>query len=214
MKSFLVITILALGACTTPVPVDDTPEALETLQPSATRAGFLRFTDDAIHDPRAARVFLDRLESGTESEGVRAALVEALPRTGGDYAGAIVELMAKERSPIVRAAYVHTARRAPAVEAIAIARRGLVDSSPEVIGEAIRATASLTDGAKLADSLRGALSSSEAQVRLEAARAIGILRIAVAKTELDALAFDASPEVRREAARALTRIDARATSTR
>lgn len=212
-----ILFMFALAACSTPdAPIaDEMTEAQEaelaSLQPSVTRAGFLRFTTKAIHDPRAARVFLDRLESGAESEGVRAALVEALPRTGGEYADAIVELMAKERSPLVRAAYVHTARRAPALQAIAIAERGFVDSSPEVIAEAIRATASLADGAKLASSLRASLASSDATVRMEAARAIGILKIAIAKTELDALAFDASPEVRREAARATMRLDAPAT---
>jgi len=101
---------------------------LAQLQPALTRAQFLRFTDDAIHDARAASVFLDRLANGNESEGVRAALVDALPRTGGLYADAVVELVAAERSHTVRAAYVHTARRAPAAEAIAIAERGIADA--------------------------------------------------------------------------------------
>ncbi|MFN0245276.1 MAG: HEAT repeat domain-containing protein [Kofleriaceae bacterium] len=215
------IFTLALAACTPEAPeaqTDEPTEAqqveLESLQPSVTRAGHLRFTTKAIHDPRAARVFLDRLHVATESEAVRAALVEALPRTGGDYADEVLELMAKERSPLVRAAYVHTARRAPAAQAVAIAQRGLADSSPEVIAETIRATASLVDGAKLAGPMRSALSSSDATVRMEAARTIGILKIGIAKSDLDALAADASPEVRREAARAITRLDARATSTR
>lgn len=208
----LFITLLLAAACSTPAPSEELSETQESqlyqLQPSVTRAGFLRFTDEAIHDPRATRVFLDRLESGTESEGVRAALVDALPRTGGEYADAVIVLLETERSPIVRAAYVHTARRAPGKQAIAIAQRGLADSSPDVIAEAIRATASLPDGARLADSLRGALASSDTTVRMEAARALGILRVAVAKSELDALANDASPEVRREAQRAIARIDA------
>jgi hypothetical protein len=227
MRTIFFTTVFAFGAFTacTPEATDtqadeatETSDAqrveLESLQPSVTRAGHLRFTTKAIHDPRAARVFLDRLQVGTESEAVRAALVEALPRTGGDYADEVLELMARERSAMVRAAYVHTARRAPAAQAIAIAERGFADSSPEVLAETIRATASLADGAKLAGSLRGALSSSDATVRMEAARTIGILKIAIAKSDLDALAADASPEVRREAARAITRIDARATSTR
>lgn len=215
----LFIAVLFAAACSTPAPSDeqlsDSQESkLYQLQPTVTRAGFLRFTDESIHDPRVARVFLDRLESGTESEGVRAALVDALPRTGGEYADAVIVLLEKERSPIVRAAYIHTARRAPGKQAIAIAQRGLGDSSPEVVAEAIRATASLPDGAKLAGSLRASLSSGDPTVRMEAARALGILRVTVAKSELDALANDASPEVRREATRAISRIDAPATTTR
>jgi hypothetical protein len=212
MKKLFIV--LALAGCTTPAPSDDLPEAqqadLQRLQPAQTRAGFLRFTDKAVHDPRAARVFLDRLESGAESEAVRAALVEALPRTGGDYADAVVELIATERSPLVRAAYVHTARRAPATQAIAIVQRGFADSAPEVVAETIRATASLADGAKLAGALRMSLASNDATVRMEAARALGILAIP-AKAELEALASDSSPEVRREAQRAITRLGATAT---
>lgn len=219
LKQLLFMATIALSACSTPEvsdePLTETQETeLATLQPTPTRAGFLRFTTKAIHDPRAARVFLDRLESGTESEGVRAALVEALPRTGGDYADAALELMATERSPIVRAAYVHTARRAPTAQALAIAERGFADPASEVVAETIRATATLADGARLADALRRSLSAPDPAVRVEAARALGILKVAVARPELDALAFDASPEVRREAARAVSRIAASATSTR
>src|SRR5688572_15128456 len=52
---------------------------LAQLEPARTRAGFLRFTSKALHDPHAAAVFLERLTSGRESEAVRAALAEALP---------------------------------------------------------------------------------------------------------------------------------------
>lgn len=179
---------------------------LAQLAPSKTRAGFVRFTSDAIHDPRAASVFLDRLARGGDSDDVRAALVEALPRTGGTYADAAVELMGAERSSVVRAAYVHAARRAPAAHAIAIMTRGLADSDAEVQAEAARAAAAHPDGKRLATELRAALASSNAAVRAESARTLGILQIADARDALAARISDESADVRLEALRAIERI--------
>lgn len=179
---------------------------LTQLAPSKTRAGFVRFTSDAIHDPRAASVFLDRLARGGDSDDVRAALVEALPRTGGTFADAAVELMGTERSSVVRAAYVHAARRAPGAQAIAIMTRGLADGEAEVQAEAARSAAAHPEGKRLASALRAALASSNAAVRAESARTLGILKVADARDALAARISDESADVRLEALRATERI--------
>lgn len=180
---------------------------LTRLAPTKTRAGYVRFTSDAIHDPRAASVFLQRLSRGGEPEGVRAALVEALPRTGGVYADAAVELFAAEASASVRAAYVHVARRAPETHAIALMSRGLADRDAEVQAEAARSAASHPAGKRLAPELRAALASTSPEVRAETARTLGILKIAEARGELVARLSDSAADVRLEALRAIDRIE-------
>lgn len=179
---------------------------LSQLAPSQTRAGFLRFTSKAIHDPRAASVFLDRLIGGRESEQVRAALVEALPRTGGTYSDAAADLIATETSAMVRAAFVHSVRRAPAEHAVIVIERALGDSDATVTAEAARAAAAHPEGAQVADKLRGALASPDATTRAEAARSLGILKIESARDALLLRLNDASADVRLEALRAVDRI--------
>ena len=100
---------------------------LMALAPAKTRAGHLRFTSTPSADPRATSVLIDRLLRGA-SEDERAALIEALPRTRGMYADALVELFSSEPVASVRAVYVHAAKRAPADHALRVLQRGLADS--------------------------------------------------------------------------------------
>ncbi len=179
---------------------------LTQLAPTITRARLVRFTSDAIHDPRVAAVFLDRLSRGGESEEVRAALVEALPRTGGEFADAAVELVATEKSAVVRGSYVFAARRAPAAQAIVLIKRGLADSATEVQAEAARTAAAHPSGKRLATELRATLSSSDPAVRTEVARTLGILGITDARDTLVTMLDDASADVRLESLRAIDRI--------
>jgi hypothetical protein len=179
---------------------------LTSLAPQRTRAGHARFTSDALHDPRAASVLLDRLAAAHETEDTRVALAEALPRTGGVYADAVVDLLELERAAAVRAVLVSTARRAPADHALAILRRGFADGSNDVRAEACRTAASRADGAALADDVRGAFATGDATTRSEAARTLGILRIAAARDALLAALGDSSADVRLESLRALDRL--------
>lgn len=179
---------------------------LTALAPAKTRAGHVRFTSDAIHDPRAASVFLDRLARGGESEDVRAALVEALPRTGGAFADAAVELFGSESSALVRGSYVFAARRAPAPQAIALVKRGLADAAAPVQAEAARTAAAHASGAQVAAELRAALAAPDPAVRSEVARTLGLLKITDARDQLVPLLGDTSADVRLESLRAIDRI--------
>ena len=179
---------------------------LRALAPTRTRAGTPRFTDPAIHDPRAAALLLQRLVDGGDPEPVRAALVEALPRTGGLYADALVELVIAEPSAMVRTAMVFSVRRAPALDALAVIAAGLGDVNGEVSAEAARAAAAHPDGARLAPALATALASADPATRAEAARALGVHAIAPAPGALTALLADPAADVRLEALRALDRI--------
>jgi HEAT repeat protein len=181
-------------------------DELRRAAPHKTRAQTLRYTTDVIHDPRAASVFLERLVENLDTAEVRAAIVEALPRTGGVYADAVGDLMKTETSAAVRTAYVFAVRRAPADHAIAVLARGLSDEAADVRAEAARAAGAHPDGARLAGELRAALASTDPQLRAAAARSLGVLRVTGAQAELASHLTDATPEVRLEALRALDRI--------
>lgn len=179
---------------------------LRALQPEPTRAGFARFTSPAIHAPRATSVLIDRLAHGSETDEVRAALADALPRSGGRYADAMAELFTSESATTVRAAYVHAARRAPAGEATRLLALGFADPVSDVRAEAVRATGARPDGAQFASELQAALGTSDPTLRSEAARSLGVLKIAAARDALRSMLVDPAPEVRLEALRALDRI--------
>jgi HEAT repeat protein len=181
-------------------------DELAQLAPQATPAG-PRFTVELVRDPHATAVFIDRLARKTDAEDVRVALAEALPRTGGLYADAVADLFVDEGSALVRTAYVVSARRAPADQALSILRRAFADTSVEVRAEAARSAAAVTAvGMKLASELRMALSDVDATLRVEAARTLGSLRIEAAKDDLNKALADSSADVRLEAMRALDRI--------
>lgn len=179
---------------------------LATLMPARTRAGHLRFGTSKIHDPRATAVFLDRLASGNEPEDVRAALAEALPRTGGAYADALAGLLEAESSARVRSVLVATAARAPIAVADDVIRRGLADASIEVRLEAARTAGAHPDGARLGNALRAALATPDPGLRAEIARTLGVHRIGSARDQLVGLLADTSGDVRLQALRAIDRI--------
>jgi HEAT repeat protein len=179
---------------------------LTAVAPQRTRAGILRFTSTPSADPRATSVFLDRLARGGGTVAERAALGEVLARTTGTYADALVDLFAAERDAAVRSAFVHSAKRATSEHAVTVIQRGLGDPAAEVQAEAARVASAHPAGSQLAPELRGALASSEPEVRKEAARALGILGVASARGELVARLGDGAADVRLESLRALDRI--------
>jgi HEAT repeat protein len=177
------------------------------LDPRPTRAGFLRFTTPLIHDPAVASLLLARLVEGSDPPEVRAAIVEALPRTGGEYADAVLDLLAEESAPEVRVALVTSLRRAPTSHAVPGLAAALSDDDPAIRALAAETAGLHTDGHALADALQSRLADDDAPTRAAAARALGIFGIADGTEALVELVDDAVPEVRLEALRALTRID-------
>lgn len=187
------------------LPLD---QQIAVLAPRKTAAGFLRFTDPAIEDPAAAPLLLARLDSGEDSPAVRAALAEALSRTGADYAAEVAARIPNERDARVREILVFTLnRRADSPDAHPGLVAGLQDDEPAVRAAAARALASRSDGASFGDSLIGLLSDDDAQVRADAARSLGVLKVATATDALAGLLADPSADVRLNSLRAIDRID-------
>ena len=157
----------------------------------------------ATRDPKLGAVFLDRLARKADAEDVRVALAEALPKTGAAYVDALLELFVDENSAKVRAAFV---RATPNDQALAILRRAFADPSTEVRLVALKSASTHTVCEQLASELRTTLTDREPALRIEAARAIGALKIEAARDELVYALGDGDPEVRLEAMRALDHI--------
>jgi HEAT repeat protein len=177
---------------------------LRAMAPRVTRAGHLRFTT-SVDDADVATVFLSRLAGGERDPGVRAALIEALPRTGGVFADALGELSAEPVAE-VRAIAQAIAWRAPAEAALPVMRAGLADADAGVRAEAARAVSRHVDGKALAAEVAARLTDADAEVRAAAVRTVGI----VGGADSDAVATllaDRRAEVRLEALRSLRRTE-------
>lgn len=185
----------------------DAYDLARAIEPRPTRAGFLRFSTSAIHDPAVGAVFLDRLASGTEPPEVRAALVEALPRTGVEYLAPLSALMTEDSDPVVRTAIVAAMRRAEGGDAVSVLRLGLEDRDAAVRAEASRVAGTRDDAAILTAELTAVLGDADPRVRAAAARSIGLLGSSDAADAMADLLDDDDAEVRLQALRGLERID-------
>ncbi len=171
-----------------------------------TRAGMLRFRGPEVADARLAPLFLERL---LEEPGVayEEAIIEVLPRTGGDWADAFVGMMKTEQDERYRAVLAASMKDAPRAPALEGMRLGLADASAQVRGEAARAAGWSEHGDQLVAELIAALGDPDAYVRAMAARSLGTHRVAVAFDALAPLLRDPDAEVRLRALRSMARID-------
>jgi hypothetical protein len=175
----------------------------------STRAGFPRLTGPLVRDPDAAPILLHRLSSKGEGVDTRAAIIEALPRTTGDFSAAAAELLALETDPRVRELLCSALARAQPPYALEGLARGLEDSAARVRAEALRSLGQRTaDGRELSPQIIAALSDTDEVVQQEAARALGTLQVAAATDALVERLSSSSADVRRHSLRALSRIDA------
>jgi HEAT repeat protein len=219
-RTLLCIALFCVATCDAEpeVPTAERSAAVDpllaSLEPMRTRAGSLRFSTRAVHDPAAAAVFLHRLREGGEDEEVRRALVEALPRTGGDYGDALVDLLSDEDSAAVRVAMVGALRRAGTAAADTGLRLAIADRSPAVRAEAARVMGSRPDADAFEDVLADALTDQAPRPRAAAARSLGIVGDPSVLDPIAALWTDPDAEVRLEALRAASRIDPGAVRTR
>jgi HEAT repeat protein len=200
LKKFLLLTVLLVGcSAEESAPQTPAPKPVDVIDMSWRE----RVAADLAAGRTGASVVLDRLARKVDPEDVRVSLVEALPRNGGIYADALADLFVEEGSAKVRAAFV---RATPAQQILPIMRRAFADSSTEVRIVAVRAAATHPVCEQLASELRTALTDSDATLRAEAAKSIGVLKIEAARDELARALGDGNAEVRLEAMRALDKI--------
>jgi HEAT repeat protein len=199
----------AASSATGAAPAERAPWTLPA-EPQRTRAGQLRFADEELHDnPEAATMILERLAIEPRAE-VRAALVEALPRTGGQWLAAIEERFTTEPAAAVRVAMAAIAPRAAGGTGGALLSLALGDREASVRTEAAHASASLGAAAaleaKLDGRLQALLADAESRPRAAAARSLGVLGIGQSFPSIRSLLRDADAEVRLQALRALERL--------
>lgn len=196
MKKFLLAILLAGCSAEESAQQAPAPKPVDVVDMSWRE----RVAADLAAGRPGASVVLDRLARKVDPEDVRVSLVEALPRNGGIYADALADLFVDEGSAKVRAAFVRATpsqqilpimRRAfadsstevrivavraaashPACEQLASElRTALADSDPALRAEAAKSIGELKIEAAR-DQLARALGDGNAEVRLEAMRAL------------------------------------------
>lgn len=180
-------------------------DALMSAEAKPSRAGMLRFVAPEFQDPNAAVVLLHRYVNGDDAAPVKAALVDALQRTKGDYALPVSELFA-DAEPVVRVAMVNSMRRAEGEHAFATLAQGLADADVGVRIAAADTLAMHKSGATLGDELIAALGDSELRVQAAAAKAIGYLEVGSA-SDLAPLLGSEDADVRLRALQAMERVE-------
>jgi len=181
--------------------------SLTTVEALPTRAGFTRLRGELVRHPVSASVFLSRYLEERDGEA-RAALVEALPRTGGVYADALVELIDSEPDDATRAAMIDALGGGESAAALHGIAKGLADQALSVRLEAAVVAGRSKRGAELGSQLTSLLADPAPAVRAAAARALGVHAVASASTALSERLADDDANVRLQALRALSRIDA------
>lgn len=179
----------------TAIPDDDDPE-----DP--------RFQALVTRDPRASAVLLTRIASAKEPDEVRAALANQLPYTRGDWGEGAAELIRFEPEATVRRQLIEAMHYAPGEHAVNGLRRGLVDEEPELRAEAARIACLVPAASALeVDLVSRLFEDSDWETRVEAARALGRLKLVGAYPALIGALDDRDGRVRLAVLVSLDQID-------
>jgi HEAT repeat protein len=185
----------------------DLAASIRTGEPRLSRSGAPLFLEPAWRTPEAAGALLVRLSQGDDSTAERIGLIDALTRTGGDWADALVGLLAAETEPSVRRMMVESLSLAPLESARKGIRMGLDDDASEVRAAALRVVASHPRGAELGSLAVKGLSDRSPRIREEAARSIGYAGYTDGFDAMRPLLEDADAAVRFRALRSLEKLD-------
>lgn len=183
----------------------DLAREITDMRPGTTRAGGARFVLPADREG-VAPVLVERYLRGGDSPATRAALIDALPRTTGEWVPAIAASYASEEAPVVRGMIVEALRREDPTLVAPVLIAALADAELGVRAAAARSMGWSKDADRYSVLLMGALADSSSAVRADAARALGWLHAADAWAPLVARLADNDALVRLNTLRALERI--------
>lgn len=188
--------------------VDDADlERAWSMTPYETRAGFLKFTTTEATQAELAPGFIDRLRHGGEDSEVRAAIVEVLSRSEGEWYEAITQVAESEQDVLVKEHALFALKRVPIEMATPAILTGLNDRHASVRMEAARVIGAHIDGASLIANLLPLLKDPDVEVQAMAARTMGWKTYAPAFDALRPLLNSGDPQVRLRALRAMSQID-------
>ena len=182
-------------------------------EPTVTRNGMLRFITGPDFVPGAVPEILERLENGDEGTLVRAALVEALRRTGAEaelWGSAVAKASLQESDAYVRMTMVDTLRRVPMTAETNVQtalEASLASPNVEVRAAGARTIGGHAQGKLMANQLIAAMDDTAPEVRQSATQAVGWLTLDAAFGPLQARLSDDDALTRARALRALGRID-------
>ncbi len=186
---------------------------LESVQPRATRAGWLRIVDDVVVSESGAPWLIHQLATDPDAHpSVRVAWADAMVRAVRNdthafgWGDAWVELAATDGDSKVRAMLLAGLRHGDAAFAIPALKQGLSHEDAATRAAAADGLAWHPQGLLAAEALRQALEDQDAEVRRMAATAAGYLGDTQAYNGLVKLLHDADPLVRAAAIRALERV--------
>lgn len=182
--------------------------AVATAAPLTTRNGAIRFTDRSLRVPDAAPLLVERLTASDTPSEERAALVEALRLSGGDWSEAVAGQLAVEPDAAVREQLAGALEHAEADIALMGLTAAAADPDGGVRAAALRAIGDRADGARYEALLLSALGDPDPDPRAFAARAAGWLGLSSAWKALVALLADPDADVRLRAVASLERLDA------
>lgn len=180
---------------------------LLTVKPDRRVGAELQFSHAELADPRAAPVLLKRLLNGDDPVGVRLAVVDALPATGGDWQEGAAALVAVDASPRVRKKLVEVLRYIAPPNNLRGLRLAMQDEDLAVRVAATRTAGFTRDGVGLYTELVSASFDEDWDMRSAAAQALGQLRVRAARDRLVRMLADEHPEVRLQVLIALERVD-------
>jgi hypothetical protein len=186
------------------------PRVAGVAPPIRTQAGSLRLVDPTLSgNGGAQRRLLAALPTAASSE-LRAAIVEVLPRTGDGWAPAVLRHFSREPDVAVRKVAIAALRWADEANRVRGAHLGLRDEAAAVRMEAAIVASHLTrhvlQQTGLAPKLVSLLTDDDPQVRAMAVRTSGLRALTQARPALGSLLHDPAPRVRREARRAIDRL--------
>jgi hypothetical protein len=187
----------------------DAPELItqiEAMQPTRSGVDTLVFTQPELQDPRAAPILLRRLLAGADPVKVRAAIVDALPATGGDWQEGAAALVAVDSAPQVRKQLVEVMRYAGPASVHGL-RLGFKDEDPEVNIAAARTAGFSKHGPELLPELYSSTFDSDWDLRAAAVQALGMLKLPQSRDVLVKALADESRDVRLQALLALESLD-------
>lgn len=182
-------------------------DRLNAIQPDREVEGELYFTQQDLHDRRAATVLLRRLLAGTDPAKVRRAIADALPLTGGDWQAGAAAMVGLDASPLVRKKLIEVMRYADAKHSLHGLRLGFKDEDLDVQAAAARAAGFHPQGGELFPELHSAYLTGDWDLRAAAVQALGMLRLPRSRDILIAALGDEEREVRLQALVALEQLD-------